>query len=392
MANTRADGSFEEQCIGSADVELVERIFHRIMTEGPEYVKVAGGRTLPRVRDTGARSVSGHSSHNYNNSVIPFPTSSASGKRLGNRDSKLSLTTSGPRNNSENRLPFRNRSAGPLAKRQMASDCGLKSLPVHAKWIPAGREPSRLSQNQVYLDTPDGSVTARKGLSGSKVRSGSITPTTRVPGSTPRASSVFEWTDQASITGASPRPQSFRQSNRNSVTLADEGESEEGVVSLYRWNASDQGLRLQRQLTHLTSSRAMKRASEIMHHRLDPMYLMSGSKVSLQHKYDIDESEMRRLQEMSQVREDLLSDLKKMKFPYGARASTHIVKTLKQNNMDPRVSKTSISQRNQEMPSLKPDKVHYPTPASEPALNSSRVPERPLSEHSDTEPSLNGVE
>ena len=47
-------------------------------------------------------------------------------------------------------------------------------------------------------------------------------------------------------------------------------------------------------------------------HRLDPMYLMSGSKVSLQNRYGIDEQEMQRLHEMTQIREGLLSDLKKM--------------------------------------------------------------------------------
>ena len=51
---------------------------------------------------------------------------------------------------------------------------------------------------------------------------------------------------------------------------------------------------------------------QIVSHRLDPMYLMSGSKVALQNRYGIDEQDMRRLHEMTQIREGLLSDLKKM--------------------------------------------------------------------------------
>ncbi|RUS87042.1 hypothetical protein EGW08_005195 [Elysia chlorotica] len=126
-------------------------------------------------------------------------------------------------------------------------------------------------------------------------------------------------------------------------------------------------------------------------HRLDPMYLMSGSKVSLQNRYGIDEHDVRRLQEMTQIREGLMSDLKKMKFPYGARAPQHVVQRTHKHR--PAIDDTPrIEDDDQSKAGLgpaKPAPVHPSTPASDPAddTTNQQQEKRPPSEHTDDEDS-----
>ncbi|KAK3799544.1 hypothetical protein RRG08_019345 [Elysia crispata] len=178
----------------------------------------------------------------------------------------------------------------------------------------------------------------------------------------------------------SPRPQSRRLNSRESRAPL-EGKDENGLVRHYKWNLSEQGIRLQRQLSSLSSCRSIKRASEIVSHRLDPMYLMSGSKVALQNRYGIDEQDMRRLHEMTQIREGLLSDLKKMKFPYGARAPKHVVQRTHKHR-PPTDDTPRIDGNEQSKASLgaaKPAPVHPSTPASDP-------PDDPANQQQDRRP------
>ncbi|CAC5421688.1 unnamed protein product [Mytilus coruscus] len=63
------------------------------------------------------------------------------------------------------------------------------------------------------------------------------------------------------------------------------------------FNLSNQGLRLQREWTSLSNTRSMKRASEIVNHRVDRMYFMNGNSIKLKPKYDVDEEELSRLKE-----------------------------------------------------------------------------------------------
>ncbi|GFO25453.1 neurofilament medium polypeptide-like [Plakobranchus ocellatus] len=341
------------------------------MSQGPVLARGPGGR-LRTATTTGSNSNKNYNNTHYSNKSTANTSRSAGQLRSKPQPSGLVGLYVAPgmgdagsgSGNSENLAPFRyHRSARPGARRQMAIECGLKSLPVNTKWVPAGRnnlamdmaDQGSVTQNQVYLQAPDGNVSSRRGLSGSKVRQ---TPVTSRPGSqTPRSSSLPGGDQQEHFQlqhpqhhqqqqpqlfahqhqnytetvgypiSPSPRPQSKRFTTRLSSAPAAEDEGV-GLVRHYKWNSSDQGVRLRRQLSSLSSCRSMKRASEMVSHRLDPMYLMSGSKVPLQNRYGIDEHEMKRLQEMTQIREGLMSDLKKMKFPYGARASKHVVVSL----------------------------------------------------------------
>lgn len=64
------------------------------------------------------------------------------------------------------------------------------------------------------------------------------------------------------------------------------------------WNLSNQGLRLQREWTSLSNTRSIKRASEIVNHRVDRMYFMSGNSIKLKPRYDVDDEELSRMKEM----------------------------------------------------------------------------------------------
>ncbi|XP_071176949.1 probable serine/threonine-protein kinase kinX isoform X2 [Mytilus edulis] len=68
------------------------------------------------------------------------------------------------------------------------------------------------------------------------------------------------------------------------------------------FNLSNQGLRLQREWTSLSNTRSMRRASEIVNHRVDRMYFMNGNSIKLKPKYDVDEEELNRMKEEAHKR------------------------------------------------------------------------------------------
>lgn len=70
-----------------------------------------------------------------------------------------------------------------------------------------------------------------------------------------------------------------------------------------RWNTSGQGLRLEKEWTDLANSRSLKRNSEIVNHRVDRMYFMTGNSINLKPKYHVDEEELHRLREISKSRQ-----------------------------------------------------------------------------------------
>lgn len=70
-----------------------------------------------------------------------------------------------------------------------------------------------------------------------------------------------------------------------------------------RWNTSGQGLRLEKEWTDLANSRSLKRSSEIVSHRVDRMYFMTGNSINLKPKYHVDEEELHRLREISKSRQ-----------------------------------------------------------------------------------------
>ncbi|XP_067652158.1 dentin matrix acidic phosphoprotein 1-like isoform X3 [Haliotis asinina] len=72
-----------------------------------------------------------------------------------------------------------------------------------------------------------------------------------------------------------------------------------------RWNTSYQALRLEKEWTELHNRRSMKRNSEILRHRVDKMYMMSGSGIKLRPKYEINDDELQQLKDLSEARQVL---------------------------------------------------------------------------------------
>ncbi|XP_060568176.1 uncharacterized protein LOC132726818 isoform X1 [Ruditapes philippinarum] len=67
-------------------------------------------------------------------------------------------------------------------------------------------------------------------------------------------------------------------------------------------NESPQGKRLEKEWSALSQCRALKRSSEIVSHRVDRMYFMSGNKLKLQSKYHVEDGELQHLREMQVAR------------------------------------------------------------------------------------------
>ncbi|XP_056003428.1 uncharacterized protein LOC125657780 isoform X6 [Ostrea edulis] len=70
-----------------------------------------------------------------------------------------------------------------------------------------------------------------------------------------------------------------------------------------QWNSSSQGLRLEKEWTDLANSRSLKRNSEIVTHRVDRMYFMTGNSINIKPKYQVDEDELNHLRELSKSRQ-----------------------------------------------------------------------------------------
>ncbi|CAL1538644.1 unnamed protein product [Lymnaea stagnalis] len=300
--------NMEARGLGGTEVELIEKIFQHIMSNGPvlksSVSRLSNGRDPRR-----------------------FPASAT-------RKHPTNPGEPGQSGNAENRSPHRNRSADILTKRHMSVECGLKTLPVNSRWSSterlsgrgAGGNQLKVTQSQVVLESP-GPVNPRRGLSGSKVRKGSVC--SRSGSLTPRSSFVAEPSHEVSPTQlSSSRPPSINCSNRYSVYSKAEIDpvEESQVLKPYKWNSSDQGLRFQRELTYVNTSRYVKKATELVSHRVDVMYVMSGSKIGLQNKYSINDGEMKRLHDMTRIKEGIQSNLKKMKFPLSSRTPTKLQK------------------------------------------------------------------
>ncbi|OWF50130.1 uncharacterized protein LOC110450829 isoform X3 [Mizuhopecten yessoensis] len=69
------------------------------------------------------------------------------------------------------------------------------------------------------------------------------------------------------------------------------------------WNKSEQGQRLNREWSGVSDSRALKRSSEILSHRVDRMYFMNGNNIRLKSKYLVDEEELLHLRDTSKSRQ-----------------------------------------------------------------------------------------
>lgn len=74
------------------------------------------------------------------------------------------------------------------------------------------------------------------------------------------------------------------------------------LIDVEKTNHSAQGQRLEKEWSAMSQCRALKRSSEIVSHRVDRMYFMTGNKLKLQAKYNIEEDELQNLRELSQAR------------------------------------------------------------------------------------------
>ncbi|KAL8616306.1 hypothetical protein ACOMHN_056249 [Nucella lapillus] len=79
------------------------------------------------------------------------------------------------------------------------------------------------------------------------------------------------------------------------------------------WNLrGSQVERLHQEWAAIEHCRTMKRASEMVQHRLDHMYRLSGSNIPLMARYHVNDTDMRRLREMTETNRILQLDLKRI--------------------------------------------------------------------------------
>ncbi|XP_069112167.1 uncharacterized protein [Argopecten irradians] len=94
-------------------------------------------------------------------------------------------------------------------------------------------------------------------------------------------------------------------SGRNSTTTMPGEKRQMKSAHSEHWNKSEQGQRLNREWSSVSDSRALKRSSEILSHRVDRMYFMNGSNIRLQPKYHVDEEELLQLRDASKSRQSI---------------------------------------------------------------------------------------
>ncbi|KAI8790559.1 CAunnamed protein product [Biomphalaria glabrata] len=293
--------------VGGAEVEVTERIFHHIMSNGPIL----------------------KSRLNLQTASAPYKRNFHKSSTLSSGEENKLLSTSKPYGSSDLPVLSRNRSADNIIKRQMASECKLNSLHLSGKWASNDRLSSgypvgnNIKQREVILEPPS-HVHPNRGLSGSKVRKSSQMSK---PGFlTQRNLDASE--SKSEILTPSSIDRSQNTSSRTTALKSDlDTEEVNRQLKQLGWNSSDQGLRLQREITYVNSSRTVKRASEVVSYRVDPMYVMSGFKIGLQNRYSIQEGEIKKLQEMTHLRETFHSNFKHLqRRPYSSNPSVNRVR------------------------------------------------------------------
>ncbi|KAK3085301.1 hypothetical protein FSP39_001263 [Pinctada imbricata] len=70
-----------------------------------------------------------------------------------------------------------------------------------------------------------------------------------------------------------------------------------------RWTMSSQNLRLEKELSDVATSRTLKRNAEILSHRVDRMYFMSGNSMNLKPRYQVDDDELKQLRDLAKSRQ-----------------------------------------------------------------------------------------
>lgn len=129
---------------------------------------------------------------------------------------------------------------------------------------------------------------------------------------------------------------------------------------------SNQVQRLQEEWATVEHSRTMKRASEMVQHRLNPMYILSGSNVPLQQRYRVHDNELERLQQMTETSRILQHDLQKIKYPNSVRERK---KAKGKSRGHPRSDKPAASSEYDMEQGALSQISQSLTPTSEPPLN-----------------------
>ncbi|KAL3858903.1 hypothetical protein ACJMK2_009152, partial [Sinanodonta woodiana] len=87
-----------------------------------------------------------------------------------------------------------------------------------------------------------------------------------------------------------------------------------------RFNPNLQSSRLEKEWSAVSQSRALKRSSEIVGHRVDRMYFMTGNKIPIHNRYHVADEEVNRLKELSQAR----TSSKQLRFSHRHRGDMYI--------------------------------------------------------------------
>ncbi|KAK6174248.1 hypothetical protein SNE40_017561, partial [Patella caerulea] len=79
------------------------------------------------------------------------------------------------------------------------------------------------------------------------------------------------------------------------------------------WNTSFQSLRLDQEWNAKSECRATKRTTQIMQHRTDRRYMMNGSALKIQPRYNVADEDLQYLQELSKARQVIKNQVKEEK-------------------------------------------------------------------------------
>ncbi|XP_076470913.1 uncharacterized protein LOC143300853 isoform X2 [Babylonia areolata] len=194
------------------------------------------------------------------------------------------------------RRPHSNR---PMSAKSASTQLSFPSSPRHSAR-------SKLPQSSKQGAYTDFDIIKNHSWSASRLRSGAK----RADTATPRASRLsHSLTDSRTLLSPVSAP----------GTAGGPGDNKGKQLNTKElWNLrGSQVERLHQEWAAIENCRAMKRASEMVQHRLDPMYRISGSNIPLLARYHVNDTELQRLQEMSETSRILQLDLKRIKYPQG---------------------------------------------------------------------------
>lgn len=109
---------------------------------------------------------------------------------------------------------------------------------------------------------------------------------------------------------------------RNTDKFHRSGQSSPSHLNILDTDSGSQVQRLHHEWAIIDHCRSLKRSSEMVQHRMNPMYCLSGSNVPLLERYHVDEAELERLTKLSDAIRNQQDKLKRVKYPHGTRLGT----------------------------------------------------------------------